>query len=109
MHGMTLALTAAVAAALLVCRLALRERRSPGSARRTLAFVHDRRALTAGLCAGLLLAAFGWRVSGPGALAWAALAGLLVAGLGSGAGNGGGPAPGARARGTGPEGSRNQE
>ncbi|MFG3343764.1 hypothetical protein ACGF1Z_01735 [Streptomyces sp. NPDC048018] len=109
MHGMILALTAAVAAALLVCRLALRERRTPGSARRTLAFLRDRRALTAGLCAGLLLAALGWRGTGPGAVAWAALAGILVAGLSSGSGNGEGPAPGARARGTGPGGSRNQE
>ncbi|MFI8823656.1 hypothetical protein [Streptomyces sp. NPDC053431] len=87
---MILALTAAVAAALLVCRLALRERRRPGTARHTLAFLRDRRALTAGICAGTLLAAFGWRVSGPGAVAWAALAGILVAALSSAAGKNGG-------------------
>ncbi|MEV5971361.1 hypothetical protein [Streptomyces sp. NPDC051921] len=89
MCSVILALTAAVAAALLVCRIALRERRSPGTARRALAFVHDRRALAAGVFVGLLLAALGWRVSGPGALAWAALAGALVAGLSTAAENGG--------------------
>lgn len=109
-------LTAAVAAAALVCRLAVRELRTPGSARRTLAFVRDRRALAAGLVAGLLLAGTGWRAAGPGALAWAALVGVLVAalsgngdGTGVGSGNGKGPALRAEARGTGPEGSRNQE
>ncbi|GAA3387213.1 hypothetical protein [Streptomyces roseoviridis] len=78
---MILALTAAVAAALLVCRLALRERRVPGTARRALSFTRDRRALAAGLLAGLLLAVAGWRAAGPGAVAWAALAAVLVAGL----------------------------
>ncbi|MER8044595.1 hypothetical protein [Streptomyces sp. NPDC094032] len=99
-------LTAAVAAAALVCRLAVLELRAPGTARRVLAFTRDRRALAAGLVAGLLLAGAGWRAAGPGALAWAALAGVLVAAL---SGNGKGPALRARARGTGPEGSRNQE
>ncbi|MFJ7065880.1 hypothetical protein [Streptomyces sp. NPDC101115] len=106
MHGMVPALTAAVAAALLVCRLALRERAAPGTARRALAFVRDRRAVAAGLLAGLLLAALGWRAAGPGALAWAGLAAVLVAALTSGPGDGEGPVPGARATGTGPEGSR---
>ncbi|MFD0369570.1 hypothetical protein [Streptomyces sp. NPDC127114] len=106
---MVLALTAAVAAALLVCRLALRERVAPGTARRALAFTRDRRALAAGLLAGVLLAGLGWRAAGPGALAWAALAAVLVAALTSGSGDGEGPAPGARATGTGPGGSRDQE
>ncbi|MFI8966068.1 hypothetical protein ACIGO8_28600 [Streptomyces sp. NPDC053493] len=107
---MILALTAAVAAALLVCRLALRERRAPGTARRVLAFTRDRRALAAGLLAGLLLAGPAVRAAGPGALAWAGLAGALVAGLCSTAGRKAeGPAPGAHAAGTGPEGSRDQE
>ncbi|MEU8618948.1 hypothetical protein [Streptomyces sp. NPDC048623] len=92
---MVLALTAAVAAALLVGRLALRERAAPGSARRTLAFTRDPRALAAGLLAALLLAGPAWRAGGAGALAWAGLAGVLVAGLTSAAGNG--------------EGSRDQE
>ncbi|WMX43657.1 hypothetical protein [Streptomyces roseicoloratus] len=109
---MILALTAAVAAALLVCRLALRERAAPGTARRALAFTRDRRAVAAGLLAGLLLAGLGWRAAGPGALAWAGLAAVLVAALTSGSpgsADGEGPAPGARAAGTGPEGSRDQE
>lgn len=99
-------LTAAVAAAALVCRLALLELREPGTARRTLGFVRDRRAWAAAVMAGVPLAALGWRAAGPGALAWAALVGVLVAAL---YGNGKGPALGAHARGTGPEGSRNQE
>ncbi|MFJ3903567.1 hypothetical protein [Streptomyces sp. NPDC090025] len=106
---MILALTAAIAAALLVCRLALREHAAPGSARRTLAFTRDPRALAAGALAALLLAGPGWRAAGAGALAWAGLAGLLVAGLTSSAGDAEGPAPGARAAGTGPEGSHDQE
>ncbi|MFE8029497.1 hypothetical protein ACFU2K_25005, partial [Streptomyces sp. NPDC057409] len=89
-------LTAAVAAAALVCRLALLELREPGTARRTLAFARDRRSWSAGLVAGVLLAGLGWRAAGPGALAWALLVGVLVAAL---YGNGKGPAPGARAPG----------
>ncbi|GAA3507216.1 hypothetical protein [Streptomyces showdoensis] len=99
-------LTAAVAAAALVCRLAVLELRNPGTARRALAFTRDRRALSAGLVAALLLAGPGWRAAGPGALAWAVLVGVLVAAL---SGNGKGPALRARTRGTGPEGSRDQE
>ncbi|MEU7029014.1 hypothetical protein AB6O49_33100 [Streptomyces sp. SBR177] len=106
---MVLALTAALAAALLVGRLALRERTVPGSARRALAFTRDPRALAAGLLAAVLLAGPAWRAGGAGALAWAALAGVLVAGLTSAAGNGKGAAPGTPAAGTGPEGSRDRE
>ncbi|MEU6933231.1 hypothetical protein AB0A05_29180 [Streptomyces sp. NPDC046374] len=95
-------LTAAVAAAALVCALAVRELRAPGTARRTLAFTRDRRALAAGLVAAVLLAGPGWRAAGPGALAWAALVGVLVAAL---SGNGKGPVLRAPARETGARGA----
>ncbi|MCT4351951.1 hypothetical protein M5362_02220 [Streptomyces sp. Je 1-79] len=75
-------MTAVVAAAVLVCRAAVLEIRTPGAGRRAWAFATDRRALGAGAGAGLALGAVGWAtVGGAAVLAWAVLAGILVASL----------------------------
>ncbi|HEY9367467.1 hypothetical protein [Streptomyces sp.] len=72
-------MTAAVAAAALVVRVAVLEWRTPGSGRREWAFARDGKAVGAGIVAALLLGAGGWPVAGDGALAWALLTGVLVA------------------------------
>lgn len=72
-------MTAAVAAAALVVRVAVLEWRTPGRGLREWAFARDGRAVGLGGAAALLLAAAGWPVAGGPALAWAALAGVLVA------------------------------
>ncbi|WP_406864954.1 hypothetical protein ABZO31_32745 [Streptomyces sp. HUAS MG47] len=72
-------LTAAVAAAALVVRVAVLEWRTPGSGRREWGFARDRKAVGAGAVAALFLAAGGWPVAGDAAIAWALLAGVLVA------------------------------
>lgn len=77
-------MTAVVAAAALVCRAALLEWREPGAGRRMGAFLTDRRALVAGLVTAVLLGAAGWSRAGIAAVAWAALAGVLVASLTAG-------------------------
>ncbi|MGW7432342.1 hypothetical protein ACWGIN_22665 [Streptomyces sp. NPDC054861] len=77
-------LTAAIAAAALVCRAAFLEWRDPGAGRRVWSFVRDRRALGAGLAAAVLLGALGWSRAGADALVWAVLAGVIVASLTAG-------------------------
>jgi hypothetical protein len=72
-------MTVAIVAAALVIKTALVELREPGSARREWAFVTHGRAVGAGLVAALLLGIVGWQHAGYGAVAWAGLAGLLVA------------------------------
>ncbi|MGB8939077.1 MAG: hypothetical protein WCD21_02375 [Streptomyces sp.] len=74
-------LPVAVIAAALIIRTALSEIRSPGSARREWAFVTDREALLSGAVVAFCLGAMGWSYAGHGAVAWAVLAGLLVAHL----------------------------
>ncbi|MFG2334186.1 hypothetical protein ACGFMM_31925 [Streptomyces sp. NPDC048604] len=72
-------LTAAIAAAALVVRVAVLEWRTPGSGRREWGFARDGKALGAGAVAALLLAAGGWPVAGDAAVVWALLTGVLVA------------------------------
>ncbi|WP_407555500.1 hypothetical protein QOM21_37175 [Streptomyces sp. Pv4-95] len=72
-------LTVAVIAAALVIKTALNEIRRPGSARQEWAFVTDGVAMLSGVVAALCLGAMGWNYSGHGTVAWAGLAGLLVA------------------------------
>ncbi|MGW2201964.1 hypothetical protein [Streptomyces sp. NPDC001774] len=75
-------MTAVVAAAVLVCRAAVLEMRTPGAGRRAWAFVTDRRALGAGAGAAIALGAVGGAtVGGAAVLVWAGLAGVLVASL----------------------------
>ncbi|MEU8522803.1 hypothetical protein [Streptomyces sp. NBC_01216] len=74
-------MTAVIVAAALVCRAAVRELREPGAGRRAWSFVTDRRALGTGLTVAVLLGVVGWGAVGPGAAAWAGLAGVVVASL----------------------------
>ncbi|MEU7011987.1 hypothetical protein [Streptomyces sp. NPDC046332] len=75
-------MTAVTAAAVLVCRAAVLEMRTPGAGRRAWAFATDRRALGAGAGAALALGAVGALTGGGAAtLVWAGLAGVLVASL----------------------------
>ncbi|MEU8916259.1 hypothetical protein [Streptomyces nigrescens] len=72
-------LTVATIAAALVVKTALNEIRSPGSARQEWACVTDGVAMLSGAVAALCLGAMGWYYAGYGAVAWAGLAGILVA------------------------------
>jgi hypothetical protein len=65
--------------ALLVIRTALVEMRHPGSARRQWCFLARRRPMTAGATVAVLLCVGGWRAAGIASVAWAVLAGALVA------------------------------
>ncbi|MFG2456566.1 hypothetical protein ACGFWE_05785 [Streptomyces sp. NPDC048523] len=65
--------------ALLVIRAALLEIRHPGSARRQRCLLVRRRPMTAGATVSVLLSVGGWRAVGIAAVAWAVLAGALVA------------------------------
>ncbi|MEV1084072.1 hypothetical protein AB0I98_38680 [Streptomyces sp. NPDC050211] len=67
--------------AMLVIRTALVEMRHPGSARRQWCFVAHRRPMTAGATVAVLLCVGGWRAAGIASVAWAVLAGALVAHL----------------------------
>ncbi|WP_367318683.1 hypothetical protein [Streptomyces sp. HUAS ZL42] len=66
-------------AALLIIRTALVEMRHPGSARRQWCFAARRRPMTAGATVAVLLCVGGWRAAGIASVAWAVLAGALVA------------------------------
>ncbi|KAB1149980.1 hypothetical protein F7R91_03910 [Streptomyces luteolifulvus] len=66
-------------AAMLVIRTALVEMRHPGSARRQWCFLARRHPMTAGATAAVLLCVGGWRAAGIASVAWAVLAGALVA------------------------------
>ncbi|WP_371575992.1 hypothetical protein [Streptomyces sp. NBC_01314] len=68
-----------VVIAALVIRTAIGEIRRPGSARKQWAFVASGRAMTAGLATTLVIAVMGWQQAGAAILAWALLAGGLVA------------------------------
>ncbi|MGW0758394.1 hypothetical protein ACWD1Y_18280 [Streptomyces sp. NPDC002814] len=67
--------------AMLVIRTALVEMRHPGSARRQWCFLARRRPMTAGATVAVLLCIGGWRAAGTASVAWAVLAGALVAHL----------------------------
>ncbi|MGW1956331.1 hypothetical protein ACWCPI_26885 [Streptomyces sp. NPDC001920] len=71
--------TVVIIAAALVIRAAVLELRDPGSARREWTFVTDRVAWAGGSLTAVVLAALGWPHMGGGVVAWALLAGLLVA------------------------------
>lgn len=71
--------TVAIVAAAPVIRTALKEMRHPGGARDQWAFARNGEAMATGLLTGLLPAAVGWRAAGYEAVAWASLAGVLVA------------------------------
>ncbi|AWI31789.1 hypothetical protein AB0K47_07955 [Streptomyces tirandamycinicus] len=79
MDGTASLLTVAIVAAVLVIRAALAELRDPGSARARWAFVSNPRAMTAGAVTAVVLGLVGRQHAGPGAVAWAVLAGALVA------------------------------
>ncbi|WP_327686409.1 hypothetical protein [Streptomyces sp. NBC_00467] len=81
MNGPGSLLTVAIVVAALVIRTAVAELRNPGSARTQWAFVTNTRAVTTGAATAVMLGLLGWRSSGYGALAWAVLAGVLVAAL----------------------------
>jgi hypothetical protein len=65
--------------AMLAVRTALVEIRNPGSARRQWPLLADRRAVVAGAGAASVLAVGGWQAASFAAVAWAVLAGALVA------------------------------
>ncbi|MDO0937706.1 hypothetical protein QQY66_40490 [Streptomyces sp. DG2A-72] len=65
--------------ALLVIRTALVEMRHPGSARRQWYFLARRRPMATGATVAVLLCIGGWRAAGTASVAWALLAGALVA------------------------------
>ncbi|MGP4052706.1 hypothetical protein [Streptomyces sp. 2A115] len=67
--------------AILVIRTALVEMRHPGSARRQWCFLAHGRPMTAGATVAVLLSLVGWRAAGIASVAWALLAGALVAHL----------------------------
>ncbi|QKZ18378.1 hypothetical protein [Streptomyces chartreusis] len=74
--------TALVVAAALAIKTAVLELRDPGSARREWAFLTDRVALAGGALTAVVVGAAGWAYGGYGGygvVAWAMLAGLLVA------------------------------
>ncbi|MEV0925178.1 hypothetical protein AB0I99_08610 [Streptomyces spongiicola] len=79
MDGTASLLTVAIVAAALVVRAALAELRDPGSTRARWAFASGTRAVTAGAVTAVVLGFVGWQHAGPGAVAWAVLAGALVA------------------------------
>ncbi|WP_240797868.1 hypothetical protein [Streptomyces sp. F001] len=72
-------MTVAIVIAALVIKTAVLEFRDPGTARREWAFVRDGVALAGGSVTALAVSALGWPYGGMGAVAWALLAGLLVA------------------------------
>ncbi|WP_406082438.1 hypothetical protein OG468_35445 [Streptomyces zaomyceticus] len=76
--ALTALLGAAVVLAILVIRTAVQELREPGSARREWACLRNRRAVVLGAATVLVLGAVGWAFTGPAAVPWAALAGLLA-------------------------------
>lgn len=67
--------------AMLVIRTALVEMRHPGSARRQWCFLARGRPMAAGATVAVLLSVVGWRAAGIASVAWAVLAGALVAHL----------------------------
>ncbi|MFC5219930.1 hypothetical protein [Streptomyces coerulescens] len=71
--------TAPILIAVLVIRTAVMQLRDPGSARREWAFVRDGVALAGGALTALVVGALGWSYGAYGVVAWALLAGLLVA------------------------------
>lgn len=68
-----------VIVAILVIRTARTEIRHPGSAREQWAFAANRRAAHSGAAVACVIGATGWHTAGYAALAWAVLAGALVA------------------------------
>ncbi|MER6996634.1 hypothetical protein [Streptomyces sp. NPDC000410] len=68
----------AVVVALLIIRTAVREMREPGSARREWSALRQRRVLATAAATAVVLGAVGWAYSGPAAVPWAVLAGLLA-------------------------------
>ncbi|OAH10391.1 hypothetical protein [Streptomyces jeddahensis] len=79
MNGPVSLLTVAVVAAALVIRTAIAELREPGSARAQWAFAMNASAVCAGGVTAAVLGFIGWRSDGYAAVAWAVLAGVLVA------------------------------
>ncbi|MGW3413123.1 hypothetical protein [Streptomyces sp. NPDC000888] len=70
-----------IVVAMLVIRTALVEIRHPGSARRQWCFLAHPRPMIAGATVTVLLSVGGWRAAGVASVAWAVLAGALVAHL----------------------------
>ncbi|MFI7357870.1 hypothetical protein ACIBTP_28600 [Streptomyces avidinii] len=72
-------LSIVIVVAALVIRTAIAEIRRPGSGRRHWRFLTDPRALAIGALTALLLGLLARATAGPVAVAWAVLAGVLVA------------------------------
>lgn len=81
MTGAASVLTVAIVVAALVIRTAIAELRKPGSARKQWAFATNPHALGIGMVAALVLGIIGWQSTGYAAVAWAVLAGALVASI----------------------------
>ncbi|MET9525064.1 hypothetical protein [Streptomyces coeruleorubidus] len=79
MNGAGSLVPVVVVVAALMIRAAIGELRRPGSVRRQWASATSGPALAAGLVAAVAVAVTGWSQAGAVALAWAALAGALVA------------------------------
>ncbi|MGW6563920.1 hypothetical protein [Streptomyces sp. NPDC054975] len=74
----------AVVLAILVIRTAIREMREPGSARLEWSALRRQRSLAVAAATALVLGTVGWAYSGPAAVPWAVLAGLLAARISGG-------------------------
>ncbi|MCK8433188.1 hypothetical protein G3I77_09065 [Streptomyces sp. D2-8] len=79
MNGAGSVLPVVIVVAALVIRAAIVEVRRPGNTRRQWAFATSRPAVTAGVVAAAAVAVTGWQQAGATALAWAVLAGCLIA------------------------------
>ncbi|OUD02491.1 hypothetical protein [Streptomyces swartbergensis] len=79
MTGAGSLLPVVVVVAALMIRAAIGELRQPGSVRRQWACATSGPAVAAGVVAAVAVAATGWSQAGAVALAWAVLAGTLVA------------------------------
>ncbi len=79
MNGAGSLLPVVIVVASLVIRTAIGEMRRPGTVREQWALATSGRAVAAGVVTAVAVAATGWQEAGPAALAWAVLAGALVA------------------------------
>ncbi|MFE7902160.1 hypothetical protein ACFU3E_32635 [Streptomyces sp. NPDC057424] len=79
MNGSRSLLPVVIVVAALVIRTVIGELRRPGSARQQWAYATDGPAVVAGVLAAVAVAVTGWSHAGTAALAWAVLAGALVA------------------------------
>ncbi|MET7715638.1 hypothetical protein [Streptomyces sp. NPDC005407] len=81
MTGAASVRTVVIVVAALVIRTAIAKLRKPGSAHKQWAFATNPRAICIGAGAALVLGIIGWPSTGYAAVAWAVLAGALVASI----------------------------